>query len=158
MNLLRLVNQELQTLTLVDVYFLQLAKGSVEFKDVVFQYEPNRDVLQGVSFKAQGGTTIAFGKTVPTPIGSHVAGSWGAPCVIAPPVLSSPVSRPLLASVPMSQPPGACQHLRYNPPFTPCTCGRLLSLPCKQGCSPPPIPFCSRHPVHVPQSQSSGRC
>jgi len=36
------------------------ARGEVEFDNVVFRYEPGRDVLKGISFKAMPGETIAI--------------------------------------------------------------------------------------------------
>ena len=39
---------------------LDIQKGEIEFEDVWFSYNPDRDILKGLSFKVKGGTTLAI--------------------------------------------------------------------------------------------------
>ncbi|HYL60630.1 MAG TPA: ABC transporter ATP-binding protein, partial [Candidatus Acidoferrales bacterium] len=39
---------------------LARARGEIEFENVIFAYEPGRDVLKGISFKARPGETVAI--------------------------------------------------------------------------------------------------
>ena len=43
-----------------DAMELDHIRGEIEFKDVLFAYEPNQWVLKGVSFKVEPGQTVAF--------------------------------------------------------------------------------------------------
>ncbi len=44
----------------IDAPDLTFEKGEIVFKDVWFSYNPDRDILKGVSFKVKGGTTLAI--------------------------------------------------------------------------------------------------
>jgi ABC-type multidrug transport system fused ATPase/permease subunit len=59
-RILDLLDSEEKMVSLPDARPLQELRGEIEFRDVHFAYNPDKPVLQGVSFKIRPGSRVAF--------------------------------------------------------------------------------------------------